>query len=328
MARKHKHEEHTNHEAWAIPYGDLVTLLLALFVVMYAVSSVNEGKFRVMAEAMAEAFGGAPRSISPIQVGEKISKGSDHEQKMSVLPTPALPQALGGVMRNLRNPNVIDGRIQSSIAQHDQNISGSTGYSKAKADLKLMAAEVQKSLGGLIDKGMIKIHANPLSLEIEIKTDILFASGQAGLSDTAAAPLMKLAEILGRFPNAMRIEGHTDNMPINTVAFPSNWELSAARAASVVHLFMEQGVDPKRMSVEGWGEYQPVGDNATAEGRNRNRRVVLVVLATDNVREFERSLDNPPDSAAATSADPAPAATVVAPAATAATAATPEHRAP
>ena len=308
MARKHKHEEHTNHEAWAIPYGDLVTLLLALFVVMYAVSSVNEGKFRVMADAMAEAFGGAPRSISPIQVGEKISKGSDHEQKMSVLPNPALPQALGGVMRNLRNQNAIDGRIQSSIAQHDLSESGNTGYSQAKANLKLMAAEVQKSLGGLIEKGIIRVRSNQLSLEIEIKTDILFGSGQAGISDAAVPVLEKLAAILGRFPNALRIEGHTDNMPISTAAFPSNWELSAARAASVVHLFMEQGVDPRRMSVEGWGEYQPAGDNDTAEGRNRNRRVVLVVLAANSVRELENALnhDDSPVSVAAQPLAPPP----------------------
>lgn len=292
MARKHKHEEHTNHEAWAIPYGDLVTLLLALFVVMYAVSSVNEGKFRVMSEAMAEAFGGAPRAISPIQLGEKISKGMDHEQKMSVLPSPALPQSLGGVMRNMRNANVIEGRVQSTVAQHDQSDSGNTGYNQqARANLKAMAAEVQRSLGSLIESGMIKVQANSLSLEIEIKTDILFASGQAGISPAAAPVLARLAAILSRFPNAVRVEGHTDNMPISTMAFPSNWELSAARAATVVRLFAEQGVSPARMSVEGWGQYQPVGDNATAEGRNRNRRVVLVVLAASDAHELERRLD-------------------------------------
>lgn len=313
MARKHKHEDHTNHEAWAIPYGDLVTLLLALFVVMYAVSSVNEGKFRVMAEAMAEAFGGAPRSIAPIQVGEKISKGSDHEQKMSVLPSPALPQSLGGVMRNLRNPNVIDGRVQSSIAQHDLSESGNTGYSQAKANLKMIGAEVQKSLGGLIEKGVIKVRSNPLSLEIELKTDILFSSGQAYISDASMPVLIQLAGILRKFPNAIRIEGHTDNVPISTAAFPSNWELSAARAASVVHLFSDSGVDPRRMSVEGWGEYQPAVDNDTAEGRNHNRRVVLVVLAANSVRELEQAFND--KEAQAVDAAPATPATPTTPAA-------------
>jgi chemotaxis protein MotB len=290
MARKHKHEEHANHEAWAIPYGDLVTLLLALFVVMYAVSSVNEGKFRVLAEAMSEAFGGPPRTIAPIQVGEKISKGADHAQQMSVLPDPVLPQGMAGPTRYQRSPSVIQSGLIPGIAQKPRDDGGKAAGSAAQANLRVMAEEVRKSLGDLIDKGLVTVRPGALWLEIEIKTDILFVSGQAGISETARPVLHQLAEILKRFPNAIRIEGHTDNVPINTTAFPSNWELSAARAASVVHLFMEQGVDPTRMSVEGWGEYQPAGDNDTPEGRNRNRRVVLVVLANKNAHEVEDAM--------------------------------------
>lgn len=284
---KHKHEEHLNHEAWAIPYGDLVTLLLALFVVMYAVSSVNEGKFRVLAESMSEAFGGAPRSIKPIQVGEKISKGADNGQTMSVLPTPALPQALGGVIRSLSNPKVLDGSLDSSsLASHQLNHSGNTGYSQSKKDLVRMGEEIRRAMGQLIGKQLITVRQTEMWLEVEIKADILFASGSARTSDTALPILGKLAGILKPFPNSIRVEGYTDNLPISTYAFPSNWELSAARAANVVRLFAEHGVAPKRMIVAGLGEYSPVADNKTAEGRNRNRRVVLVVMADEDLSKM------------------------------------------
>jgi len=132
-------------------------------------------------------------------------------------------------------------------------------------------------------------------LEIEIRTDILFSSGSAQVAPTALPVLSRMAEILKPFPNLLRIEGHTDNVPISTASFPSNWELSAARAASVVHLFMRQGVDPQRMTVNGLGEYRPVASNTSVENRNRNRRVVIVVLADSN---------NPPPDLHAQQAEP------------------------
>jgi chemotaxis protein MotB len=155
----------------------------------------------------------------------------------------------------------------------------------------------------------VVVRKTELKLEIEIRTDILFASGSAQIDDRAQTVLAQLANILQPFPNALLIEGHTDNVPIHTAAFTSNWELSAARAASVVHLFMEQGVDPKRMSVEGFGEFRPSADNNTAEGRNHNRRVVVVVMA-------EPGQPVPVGEAHAPAAVPAaaPTAPVVAPA--------------
>jgi chemotaxis protein MotB len=116
---------------------------------------------------------------------------------------------------------------------------------------------------------------------VEIRTDILFASGVSKLSDAALPPLTILAETLAKYPNPVRVEGHTDNRPISTSTFPSNWELSAARAASVVHLFAKGGVDPARLTVIGLGEFRPAQSNATAAGRNANRRVVVVILSGD-----------------------------------------------
>jgi chemotaxis protein MotB len=115
-------------------------------------------------------------------------------------------------------------------------------------------------------------------LEIEINADILFPSGAGEFAPAAEPVLDKLAEVLKPFPNPIRVEGHTDDKPIRTAAFPSNWELSAARAASVVHQFMRQGVDPLRLEIVGFGEFHPRQPNASAEGRNANRRVAVLVL--------------------------------------------------
>ncbi|HSW11906.1 MAG TPA: flagellar motor protein MotD [Solimonas sp.] len=269
MAKKHKHEDHLNHEAWAIPYGDLVTLLLALFVVMYAVSSVNEGKYRVLADAMAEAFGGPPRSMKPVQIGRKAA-GDEKPQPVKLATPKGATKAEqdGGIDKRLQNPFV-----------HPMKQGPSPAEMRARESLQRMADAVEQAMGELIERDLVVVKRTDLWLEIEIRTDILFGSGVAGVADTALPVLTRLAEILKPFNNTLRIEGHTDNVPISTSAFPSNWELSAARAASVVHLFMRQGVDPSRMTVTGLGEYKPTADNATVEGRNQNRRVVIVVLA-------------------------------------------------
>lgn len=279
MAKRNKHEEHGNHEAWAIPYGDMVTLLLAFFVVMYSISSVNEGKYRVLSDALSHAFGGPPKSIKPVQIGAHKQSGADSDQKINIFEKDSVEQSVAGDMRDLRNPVVLPGRNKIQISQQQASASGSTGYAEQHAALQRMADAVQKAMGPLIDRNMIIVRKSEQKLEIEIRTDILFASGSALVDERALPILSRLAGILQPFPNALRIEGHTDNVPIHTGAFASNWELSAARAASVVHLFMEQGVDPHRMSVEGFGEYRPAGDNGSGDGRNRNRRVVLVVLA-------------------------------------------------
>jgi chemotaxis protein MotB len=171
-----------------------------------------------------------------------------------------------------------------------------------QANLARMSDEVRRSMADLIQKGLVVVRRGKNWLEVEIKADILFPSGVATIAQDSVPVLQRLAGILKPFPNAMRIEGHTDNQPISTVAFPSNWELSAARAASVVYLFMQSGVAPQRMSVEGFGEYRPVASNDTAEGRNRNRRVVLVVLAMpqdQHVRELQSQTDDPDPAAVA-----------------------------
>lgn len=270
MARKHKHEDHVNHEAWAIPYGDLVTLLLAFFVVMYAVSSVNEGKYRVVADSLSQAFGGPPKSLKPVQFGDKPEKGVVSDAMFNTVSL----RGFEDEQRQLHQPSR-DGQYGGSNPQRLQG----EAQAQAAATLKRMSEAIEQAMQGLIEQQMITVRRTEQWLEIEIRTDILFGSGVARISPHAEPVLRRLADILKPFDNGIRIEGHTDNVPIATAAFPSNWELSAARAASVVHLFMESGVEPTRMTVAGMGEYRPAAENRDSDGRNRNRRVVVVVMA-------------------------------------------------
>jgi len=259
MARRKKHEEHMNHEAWAIPYGDLVTLLFALFTVMYAMSSVNEGKFRVLSDAMIAAFNGAPKSMRPVNIGEKEpGKGGD-KPLAGIAPTTLMK---------------IRGQTDGSPAPPDP-IRRATAESPALIRLQ---REVQDAMRALIDARLVTVRRESMWLEIEINTDILFSSGSGEFSQAAEPVLDKLAEVLKRFPNPIRVEGHTDDRPIHTGAFPSNWELSAARAASVVHQFTKQGIDPLRLEIVGFGEFRPRQPNSSSEGRNANRRVAVLVL--------------------------------------------------
>jgi chemotaxis protein MotB len=264
MARRKKHEEHTNHEAWAIPYGDLVTLLFALFTVMYAMSSVNEGKFRVLSDSLIAAFHGAPKSMQPVNIGDKQpGKGGDR-QLVGVNPT-----ALMKLNNNLKVPGVQTGLPPKPAEAHR----GGEGQM-----LLRLERAVEDAMQALIDAKLVTVRRENLWLEIEINTDILFKSGVGDFSPDAAPVLDKLAEVLKPFPNPIRVEGHTDDRPIRTAAFPSNWELSAARAASVVHEFTRAGVDPLRLEIVGFGEFHPREPNTSTEGRNANRRVSILVL--------------------------------------------------
>lgn len=270
MSRKHKHEDHVNHEAWAIPYGDLVTLLLALFVVMYAISSVNEGKYRAVSASLTAAFNGVPRTPVPVQIGEIPIQSDGQDLQVDLIESDRPPS-------------------ERQVATPEEGSAGGA------AELDAMADQLATALNDLIAAKVIVVRQTPFWLEVEIQTDLLFPSGTANLSPPAQVILTRLAKVLERFPNPIRVEGHTDNLPIRNATFPSNWELSAARAASVVHLLMRAGVAPQRMAVIGLGEYRPVADNAAEAGRNRNRRVQLVIPANDaNISTIHDALGRKP----------------------------------
>jgi chemotaxis protein MotB len=302
-----RHEEHTNHEAWAIPYGDLITLLLAFFVVMYALSSVNEGKYRLLSDSLYAAFRGEPRTLEPVEVGQHQA-GAGADSRTGVLqqqrPDGTRGPQAGPLTLAPEVPKIASPRATALAEQAAQR----------EAALTRVATQVESALGDLVQRNLVNVRRNDMWVEVELRSDILFPSGKAQPEAAAVSVLERLAQVLAPLPNAIRVEGYTDNVPIRTAAFYSNWELSAARAGSVVRVLASQGIDPARLAVVGYGEQRPAQSNATAEGRNANRRVVVVILSVES-----RAGEAPgvPAAVPPTATDAAPPATEAAPAATA-----------
>lgn len=241
MARRKPVEMHVNHERWLVSYADFITLLFAFFVVMYSVSQVSENKHRQLSETLMEAF--SPRSMKPIQVGE-----------LSRSPTTSVIELPFDEVRELVE------------AQNE-------GFDS----LEQLSGIFTEEFGSLINDRLIQVYSNEFWLQIEVQDSILFASGSAEPSAQAQAIFARIADILQDREHPIQVEGHTDNVPINSVRFPSNWELSAARAAAMVKLLERGGVSAERLSAVGYGEHQPAASNDTAEGRAQNRRVALMI---------------------------------------------------
>ncbi len=269
MARKKKHEEHVNHERWLVSYADFITLLFAFFVIMYALSSVNEGKYRVLSDSMVSAFHAPPKNIEPVQIGDPIKA----------------PETL---FKDILPPGSASNMMRPPLRQQQSSAPESAANPTEQNNLNKIADKLELALSKMIERDLIKVNKNDNYIEVEINTSILFHSGSALLQPQAIPVLTEIARIVKDFPNAIRVEGYTDNIPIETTVFPSNWELSAGRAASVVHLFSDEHVDPFRMSATGFGEYRPVAANTTPQGRNANRRVVVVILSEAAEKLFDR----------------------------------------
>tara|TARA_R110001606_G_scaffold361754_7_gene515298 strand:- start:212362 stop:213309 length:948 start_codon:yes stop_codon:yes gene_type:complete len=278
MARKKRVEEHINHERWLVSYADFITLLFAFFVVMYSISSVNEGKYRVLSDTLEAVFTDPARSKDPIQVGDLLrgegkqaAEPKAKENPLNVIELPATDIPIPPPV-DVLPPEQIDSHTPPPI---DDDIIRT---------IKDISKQLNSALADLIANDDVIIKQGDDWLELEMKSNVLFYSGEARLETTAVPIIGKVATILSASANPIQVEGFTDNNPINTPKFPSNWELSAARAASVVHLLDRYGLDPSRMSAIGYGEFQPIADNTTEEGRQKNRRVVLVVLGKKDSR--------------------------------------------
>jgi chemotaxis protein MotB len=273
MGRKRKKpvEEETRHAAWAIPYGDLVTLLFAFFVVLYAVSSVNEGKYRALSSTLFTEFNGQkpPGSAPGSAPGQLLAA---HAYPVSLTHSSAPSSAPDSSHAIFADTAVVTRKEAEEIAR-------SQAESQA---LDKVADDVSSAMSDLIKSNLVVVRRKGTTIEVEIRTDILFPSGSATLSPTAVGVIRQLSQTLVSLPNPVRVEGHTDSQPIDTPAFPSNWELSSARAASVVHVIANSGIDPARLSVIGRAQYSPSQPNTTAAGRNANRRVLIAILPPGN----------------------------------------------
>ncbi|WP_045860399.1 flagellar motor protein MotB [Teredinibacter purpureus] len=176
---------------------------------------------------------------------------------------------------------VLSETLQSAFSQPVQSLAAAPVEIVENGDSLAALSSLEKSLSALLEgaiaKGSVSVWGNEDWVEIEVSSALLFNSGDAAPSQEARQIFADVAEVLSPFANAVAVSGHTDDIPIRNTRFDSNWELSSARAVAVVNLLAVEGVDPTRLSAIGYGEYQPIGDNATPEGRNQNRRVVLRV---------------------------------------------------
>lgn len=277
MGRKKQPEEHVNHERWLISYADFITLLFAFFVVMYSISSVNEGKYRVLSTSMVTAFGTPVRSLEPIQVGELVRDK---------------PKGLDEAFKNLSAIADYSTSDEKYAGVEADAVESSEDQAGLEDGLEAVAAEIDEKLKDFVDVGSVGITAVGDKLEVEVTSRVLFDSGSSALTANARPLLKELAFVLKHLDYDIQVKGYTDTVPIQTYLYPSNWELSAARAATVVRLFSELEVSPERMVSMGYGEFHPVASNDTAEGRAKNRRVVIVVQADPERKMPEDSIDD------------------------------------
>jgi chemotaxis protein MotB len=243
MARRRHEEEHENHERWLVSYADFITLLFAFFVVMYAISSVNEGKYRILSDALNSAF----RDIPGTTAGAMQVANTTQNSQL--------------VVPNIRPSNPKAEELKKKNRERMRN----------------MAQQLMAALNPLVKSGQVRVSENALGITLDIDASVLFAPGEASLDEKAIVVLANVGRILAGSDFPITVEGHTDNTPINTTFFPSNWELSVVRASSVVRLFIENGVDARLLTATGYADQRPVASNGDAAGRQRNRRVAITI---------------------------------------------------
>ncbi len=256
MAKKHKHPEHVNHERWLVSYADFITLLFATFTALYALSKADANKAKAVADGMREAFGTATPQMIPMEAPE----------------SEAIPST-----KHRRPPGKSDERSKKKAG---------------KQEFEQMKDEMERFLmtKGALNK--VQIDLQERGLRVSLKEGGFFESGKAEVKTDAYAILAELAAKLVKYNNQLRVEGHTDNVPIRSRTFPSNWELSSARATNVTRVLSEKfGVPAGKMSATGYGEHRPVAGNDTEAGRARNRRVDLVVLSSGSEGSEPRVLE-------------------------------------
>jgi chemotaxis protein MotB len=254
MARRKREEEHENHERWLVSYADFITLLFAFFVVMYALSTVNEGKYRVLSDSLVSAFRNVPIN-SAGQAPVVVAKPPPQQKPTSVTKTP------------------------DPVKQQQRE------------KMKNVAKDILDVMAPLIEQGKVRVIETSRGVTIEINDSILFSPGQALLQPAMVKAMRLIAEVIAASDFPITIEGHTDNVPINTLQFPSNWELSAVRATTVLRLFADAGVAAERLTAIGYADTRPVEPNLLADGRARNRRVSILIDSAIPEKGTEVSLD-------------------------------------
>lgn len=241
--QRFQHPPSDNLDRWMVSYADFITLLFAFFVVMYAISSVNEGKYRVFGASLVEAFG---------------SRGQ------------ARPEAKVPLSENEMLLKSLVERRNAKLAER---------LRKQQEYMQRVTKNLNLVMAPLVSSGQVSVSQTARGVVVEISASALFDQGIAELQSASVHTLSEVAAILAPGDQAIEVEGHSDDVPIQTPRFPSNWELSSARASSVARLFIEHGVAAGRLTIVGSAANHPVAPNDTPEGRARNRRITVTLMS-------------------------------------------------
>lgn len=259
MARQRRTQQPDNLDRWLVSYADFITLLFAFFVVMYAISAVNEGKYKIFTTSVITAFGG--------HGADRPEAGTDSSEQEALL-------------RSL---------VERRDARQAERLRKQQEY------MQNVARQLNQVMAPLVNAGQVSVTQTSRGVVLEINASALFVQGEAELHKDAVKVLAQAAQLLQQGEQDIEVDGYTDDVPIKSPRFPSNWELSSARASSVARLFIDHGVEQTRLSVVGSASNNPVASNATPEGRARNRRVTVTILTA------------PPERVASTPAEFIPA---------------------
>jgi len=287
--KKEEHEKEPNHERWLVSYADFITLLFAVFVVLYAMSQVDKARVAKVIASTNEAFGVAKSSSAPVfnVIDSDSANLVPIPDALNQKPTApdANTERKKKIAELLKEKTAIDEAFEAPILEPDQEdkVKKKKEHEKVRAesqDFKKIKENIAAFLEekGAVDK--VSMEVGPRGLVISLKDTEFFDSGKAIVRPDSMVLLDNISAAIGQYSNSVRIEGHTDNQPIKTALFPSNWELSTARATNIVHYLVKtHDLPPERLSAIGYGEYRPIADNRAEEGRQKNRRVDVVLLS-------------------------------------------------
>jgi len=258
MSRRRRHAPHVNHERWLVSYADFITLLFAFFVVLYASSQVDKRKVGRLALAIQVAF----QEMGVFEASTtKVPQNAGEPMPFSTV------QAIENVERN------------ASVARISSHPEGTLGGGIENGDLAQLQTLLENTLAAEIRRNEIAMRRDPDGLVISLREAGFFESGSAQMKSTSQSTFDRIANLLQQRDCYIRVEGHTDNIPIHNPQFSSNWELSTSRATEIVRLLIvRDGYSPTRLSAAGYAEFHPIASNRTAQGRSTNRRVDIVIL--------------------------------------------------
>lgn len=268
---RHSESEHEPLDRWLVSYADYVTLMFALFVVLYSIAINKEEQFKTISDTLSQVFEKPVDNKTGVKADAVLTDNqprSDYQQFGASLETPTGPEIMADAK---------DNPIQTKPQFGNPLVS--------------LQEQLTQSLANLIEKGVAKVEQDDEWLLIQLNSGLLFPSGSGAPTKGADLILAEIVEVIKQTQNLVRVRGYTDNEAIHNEIFDSNWELSMTRAMAILRRLQQLGIAPERLAAEGYGQYSPFDDNATVQGRAANRKVVIAVSKLKSPAEPVVALD-------------------------------------